>query len=134
MQTALLSLAASGASSSQIAEAAVIKWRELAAVLSPIIGQHGVAALYRRALHLIRKDYPWLVSAHEEELIFGDFIALKTALAARGSSEASDANMALFQSFYQTLVSLIGESLSDRLLKSILDNPLRGDAAQDTSS
>jgi hypothetical protein len=136
MQAALLSLVAAGASSSQIAEAAVNEWREIDAVLSPIIGPHGVAALYKRALHLIRDDYPWLIAAHEyeDELLFNDFISLKTALAKRTTAEASAANLSLYQSFHTTLVSLIGESLTHRLLTSILDNPLRGDAVQDTSS
>ena len=134
MQAVLVSLAAAGASSGQIAETAVIKWRELNTVLSPIIGPHGVAALYKRALHLIRDDYPWLVSAHDDELAFGDFISLKTALIKRTSAEASAANLSLYQSFHTTLISLIGESLTGRLLSSISDNPLRGDAVQDTSS
>jgi hypothetical protein len=134
MQAALVSLAAAGANSGQIAETAVKKWRELDAVLSPIVGQHGVAALYKRALHLIRDDYPWLVAAHDGERVFGDFVSLKTALTRRTSAEASAANLALYECFHKTLVSLIGESLTDRLLKSILDNPLHGDAVQDTPS
>lgn len=134
MQAALVSLVAAGASSSEIAEIAVKKWRELNAVLSPILGQQGVAALYKRSLHLKRNDYPWLVAADDREVVFGDFISLKTALAKRSSAEASAANLALYQSFHITLVSLIGESLTNRLLKSILDNPLNGDAVQDTSS
>lgn len=121
-------------SSSQIADMAVKKWRELDAVLSPIIGQHGVAALYKRALYLIRNEYAWLASAHEGELVFGDFISLKIALTKQTSTEANAANLALYQSFYKTLVSLIGESLSDRLLFSMLDNSLDGDAVQDASS
>ncbi|ARU26624.1 hypothetical protein [Cellvibrio sp. PSBB006] len=134
MQAALISLIAAGASSNQIAEAAVNEWREIDAVLSPIIGLHGVAALYKRALHLILDDYPWMISAHDEQLVLGDFASLKMALAKRTSAEASAANLSLFQSFHSTLVSLIGESLTDRLLISIVDNPLRGDAAQDIPS
>lgn len=134
MQAALVNLVAAGASSSQIAEAAVNKWQEIDAVLSPIIGPHGVAALYKRALHLIRDDYPWLIATHEEEIVVSDFISLKIALAKRTGAEASAANLSLYQSFYTTLASLIGESLTDRLLTPISENPLRGDAVQDTSS
>lgn len=134
MQAAPGGPTAAGASSSQIAETAVRKWREINAILSPILGQQGVAALYKRALHLTREEYPWLVAAHDGERVFGDFMPLKTALAKRSSAEGSAANLALFQSFQTTLVSLIGESLSTRLLKSFLDNPLNGDAVQDPLS
>lgn len=130
----LLSLVATGASSSQIAEIAVKKWQEIDAVLSPIIGREGMATLYKRALHLIRDDYPWLTAAHEGELAFGDFVALKSVLSERTSAEASAASLALYQRFYKTLVSLIGESLTDRLLKSIEDNVFQGGAERDNSS
>lgn len=131
MQAALIRLAAAGASSSQIAATAVKKWQELDAVLSPVIGHAGVAALYKRALHLLRSDYPWLVSAHDAETTFGEFISLKAALTQRTSAEASAVNLALYLAFYKTLVSLIGESLTDRLLQSIWENPSHGDAVED---
>lgn len=134
MEAALVSLAAAGASSGEIAETAVKKWRELAVVLSPIIGQQGVTALYKRALHLIRDDYPWLLSNDDGEPVVDDFSSLEKALANRSSTEASAANLALYKSFHTTLVSLIGASLTDRLIASIFDNTLRGDAVQDTTS
>ena len=132
MQEAMgrLTATGAGASSSQIAEAAIRKWQEFDAALSPILGSHGVAALYERSLHLIHDDYPWLVSDQNEVRASGDFTSLKTALTKRTSAEASAANSLLYQTFHTTLVNLIGELLVDRLLKSTLDYPLHLDPAQ----
>lgn len=134
MKATLLRLVAEGASSRQIADTAVLKWLELDAVLSPIIGQNGVAALYNRSIHSVQITYPWLVAAHESDVEYGDFATLRSALTKKTSAEASAANLALYQAFYNTLISLIGAPLTDRLLESISDEPSSGDAVQDPSS
>ncbi|HTF86264.1 MAG TPA: hypothetical protein VL987_16895 [Cellvibrio sp.] len=129
----LISLVATGMNSNQIAEIAAEAWQEIDGVLSPIIGREGMAMLYKRALHLIRDEYPWLMAAHEGENAFADFAALKTALSERTKVEASAASLALYQRFYKTLVNLIGEPLTDRLFKSIPDNALQREAKQNDS-
>src|SRR5688500_8873461 len=48
------------ASAAQIAEAVIATFSEIDAVLSPIIGTRGVAALYRRSLHLTAATHPWM--------------------------------------------------------------------------
>lgn len=130
----LVSLVAKGLSSNQIAEIAVEAWQEIDAVLSPIIGREGMAMLYKRALYLIREDYPWLLAAHEVEHAFGDFALLKMALSERSRGEARAASLALYQRFCKTLESLIGESLTDRLLKSIADTVFQDEAGRDNPS
>lgn len=129
----LVSLVATGMNSNQIAEIAAEAWQEIDGVLSPIIGREGMAMLYKRALHLIRDEYPWLMAAHEGENAFADFAALKTALSERTKVEASAASLGLYQRFYKTLVNLIGEPLTDRLFKSIPDNALQREAKQNDS-
>ena len=47
--------------------------------MSPIIGERGFAAMYKRCLHLIRVDYPWLAAVHEAAPAAYDFTALQTA-------------------------------------------------------
>lgn len=123
MKATFVRLAAEGATAKQVADEAVLKWRELDSALSPIIGKRGVTALYKRALHLIRADYPWLVAAHAGEFLFGDFVSLHTALTRQGGAVAASANLALYDSFYHLLISLIGLSLTERLLQSVQDHP-----------
>jgi hypothetical protein len=47
------------ASARQVADAASTIWSNINSAMSPIIGQHGVAALFKRSLHLQQVNYPW---------------------------------------------------------------------------
>ena len=118
--------------SAAIAAAAVSTWGEIAAALSTIIGHGGVVALYQRSLHLTRADYPWLSAADESELRVNGFAALGTALAQQTSLDAAAAQAALMHTFRDLLLSLIGSSLTERLLGSVWDPPSGGHAGQDT--
>lgn len=61
-----------------------------------------------------------------------DLAALK-AILAQQDSETATAGGALLQTFYELLASLVGPSLTERLLRSVWENPLSGPPAQDTS-
>jgi len=126
-------LASEGADPGRIAEAAVTMWHDLGDALSPIVGLSGVAALYKRSLYLARVSYPWLAAVHEGSAQPGDFSFLRTALTQQTSSTAADAHVALLQTFHNLLNSLIGESLTERLLLPVYASLFNGDAVQDTS-
>lgn len=123
----------------QIADLSVSTWRAVDAALSPVIGQRGVAALYKRSLYLTRADHPCLSAVYEGELGPGEFAGLHTALSAQSNADAAAANGALLQAFHDLLANLIGALLTRQLLRSVLppsifDNPSGGHAVQDTSS
>ena len=101
--------------------------------MSPIIGQRGVGALYRRSLSLICADYPWLAAAHEGEFQPAEFAALRTARSEQTSQNAAAVNGVLLQTFYDLLTKLIGASLTERLLRSVWDNLSSGHAVQDAT-
>jgi hypothetical protein len=124
---------AEGTETGRIADAAVATWLGVAAALSPIIGERGFAAMYKRCLHLMRVDYPWLTAVHEAAPAAYDFTALQTALALQTDSTAAAANGALLRCFYDLLITLIGESLTQRLLDPVLVDPSSGDAAQESA-
>lgn len=126
-------LVAAGADSRQIGERAASTWLGVDSALSPIIGERGVAALFKRSLYLRRIEYPWLAAAHEGELPPEPYACLREALAQQTTSSAAAANGALLQTFYALLSDLIGASLTERLLRAVWDNPSSGDAVQDTS-
>lgn len=125
--------AAEGLDASQIADAVVQAWQGIDAALAPIIGKGSVAVLYLRSLHLIEPAHPCLASMQPTEPTSVDLAALKSMLAQQDSATAAAVGGALLQTFYELLASLVGPSLTGRLLHSVWENPLSGPSAQDTS-
>lgn len=123
-----------GADSATVAAAAVSIWQDVDVALAPIIGQSGVAALYKRSLYLTLVEHPYLVTAYEGSLRAGEFVGLNTALAQQTPADALAATIALLNTFHDLLTHLIGGSLFERLLRSVWDKPSSGDAAKDTVS
>ena len=121
------------ANAEQLADAIVAVWREIDHALHPIIGHRGVAALYNRSLQARRGRPP--VAGRRPGGRAGrhrlDGAARRPAAAA--AADAAAAGTALFQTFQQLLASLIGASLTERLLQSRLDPPSGRPPAQDTT-
>jgi hypothetical protein len=130
----LTRLAADGADALQIADSVVAVWRELDAALSPIIGGRGVAALFKRSLLLTAPEHTSLVADHWDVQAQGDFDALRASLKQQSVANAIATHGALLQQFIDLLTTLIGKSLTERLLQSVLDNPPRHGAVQELSS
>ena len=127
-------VAAHDANAAQIADAMVATWHEIDAALTPIIGSKAVVALYKRSLHLTAKTHPWLAGTHEGVQATLDLAALKATLAQRSSADAALGGNALLQTFHQLLCSLVGPSLTERLLRPVWADPSSGPPAQDTKS
>jgi hypothetical protein len=121
-----------GVAPARIAEIATSQWRAFDAALSPIIGSQGVIALFRRCLLLTLPAYPWLGHVSEENDPRGDFDALQAKLAQQPSDIAAAASGALFQSFHDLLTTLIGGSLTERLLRSSWDSILGGSSTEES--
>jgi hypothetical protein len=121
------------ASAEQVADAVVAICLEIDHALHPTIGHGGVAALFNRSLSLTAAAYPWLARDHPTVLAAFDPSSLKAVLVQQSSAEAAAGGHALFQSFRELLASLVGASLTDRLLRSVWAHP-SGASPQDTSS
>jgi len=102
------------------------------ASLSPIIGARGVNALYQRSLHVTADTHAWLAALRDDEPKALDVSSLKLAFAGQSAADATAAGDALLRNFQQLLTSLIGPSLSERLLRSVWTDTSSGPAAQDT--
>jgi hypothetical protein len=111
--------AGKGADAAQLTDWILATWQEIAAVLSPIIGQGGVAALYRRSLHLAGQAYPWLAVMEEGVQTSINLAALKSALSQQTSADAAAGGGALLQTFHDLLATLVGPSLTEQLLRSV---------------
>lgn len=116
----------------RVADTAVRTWRSIDAVLSPIIGQQGFAALYRRCIHLRREADPGLAAAHEGVVGPDHFAALHVALSQRTGAQAELAQRELLQALHDLLVTLIGEPLTTRLLRPVWDAAASATDPQDT--
>lgn len=99
-----------------VAEATLVIWGQVASQLTPVIGARGVDALFSRSLHLTSAAFPWLAVPGEQGRPAAQRAGLKARLAGREADAATAAGSALLATFTELLASLIGESLSGRLL------------------
>jgi len=131
--TAFLEAAVSaGASSEEVAALVTTTLLRIDLALSPIVGQRGMAALYKRSLHISRPMHPWLPTAAEAAEAEMDLADLTAALATRTSADTAAAGAQLLESFRALLTTLIGESLTERLLRPVWATLLSGPTARDT--
>ena len=121
-----------GASSRQVAEMVASAFRGIDRVLMQIIGQRGVAALYKRSVHLAGQDHPWLPRSREGIHTALDVTGLTTELALQPAAVAAAAGGLLLQIFCELLASLIGVPLSNQLLRTVWATLLSGPSAQET--
>lgn len=105
-----------------VLDAVVSTWQTMAAQLEPVIGARGVSVLLNRALYLTVKSYPWMKPTNAQEAA-EPMDNLKLRFADRTALEASEAGCALLVTFTELLASLIGESLTERLLACVWQAP-----------
>ena len=102
-----------------VAKAAIGTWHDVALRLAPVIGAQGVYVLFRHALYVTAKSFPWLAMATNEGSNTDLLAMLQARLAASEAEAAIEASNALLLNFAELLAGLIGESLSERLLAPI---------------
>lgn len=120
------------ANAAQVADAIGAIWEQIDDALTPIIGSQGVVALYKRTVRLTCALHPWVAGGLEGIASELDPMVLKSVLARRSGAEAAAAGSAFLHIFHDLLASLVGPSLTERLLRSAWANPLSGPPAQDT--
>ena len=123
-----------GASSQEVAEVVVRAFQGIGQMLEPIIGQRGMAALYRRSLQLAGPVCACMSAASQAGSMAMDLAFLEAELARQNAADAATAGTALLHVFHVLLTSLIGPSLTERLLRSIWADFLSGSSARDTKS
>ncbi|WP_157615170.1 hypothetical protein [Rhizobacter sp. Root404] len=122
-----------GASSEDVAALVATAFRGFDSELAPILGRRRTSALYRRSLHLCRPGNPWLPTLEDNGSDI-DAAALASTLSKRTSAEAALAGTQLLESFQALLTTLIGETLTERLLRPVWATLLSGSSARDTKS
>lgn len=121
-----------------VAEASQRAWGRVFVSLSPVIGQQGVAALYKRCLYLSRDEHPDLALLYERASPASvDLANLQGALSKLGADEAATVQAALGRCFAELLSQLIGAALAERLLHplgELISPPLSGGPAAEDQS
>ena len=125
---------ADGADAEQVADAIVAVWQEIDQALHPIIGHRGVAALYNRSLNVTAATYPWLAIDQPAVSAAVDPSGLRAALVQQAAAEAAAGGSALLHRFHELFASLVGPSLTQRLLRSVWTHPSGASPMQDTDS
>jgi stage V sporulation protein SpoVS len=121
-----------GADAKQVAQAVAAVWQEIDQALSPIIGAGGVLALFQRSVHLAAVQHPWLQLGLGTPRQAGfDTGALAALLARQDAAQALACGTLLCHSLHGLLTSLIGASLTGRLLLPVWGPPPSSASAQD---
>ncbi|MBC7480436.1 MAG: hypothetical protein H7337_00620 [Rhizobacter sp.] len=115
------------------ADTMVWAWKDINAALTPLVGQGGVAALYHRSLHLTAKLHPWLAVPPAGIKSVIDLDALHTLLGSQSLAEATAGGEAFLGTFHELIASLIGLSLTERLLFPVWDKYMNASPEQDPS-
>ena len=107
------------------ADLSAVLWKSLATELSMIIGKRGFESLYARSLARASAEFAWLAAPSAPSAPSppsaqpaGDAFALLTArLKTRTPAEAQAASAALLCIFTDILILLIGELLTNSILR-----------------
>lgn len=99
-----------------VARAASEVWVLMASRLIPVIGDNGVDAILDRSLRLTGVVFPWLADSGEEVGHAAFPARIVELMAGREPMVASQASSSLLITFTELLATLIGNSLTRRLL------------------
>jgi hypothetical protein len=122
-----------GSDAARVAHAMAAILDEINAALAPIVGQRGVAALYQRSLRKASAAHPWMGPVAADIPAVLDVTALCAALSRLAPAQALAGGEALLGSFHGLLASLVGPSLTERLLRSVWSHPPGAPSLQDNS-
>jgi hypothetical protein len=98
-------------------------WRLIETQLVPVIGARGLDVLFRRALHQTITAFPWLAASVDRGGSAGPLPSLMACLATQHTATAAEAVSALLLTFAELLATLIGDSLTERLLAPVWARP-----------
>jgi|GEM_PF-4681271 len=106
-------------------------WEAITHALTPVIGVHGMSALYKRTLLICAAEHSWLPTFRDDTSLAMELSALRSALLRQPASKAAAAGEAMTSTILALLVSLIGSRLTEQLLQSATP-PTLGERRQPT--
>jgi hypothetical protein len=100
-------------------------WTAIADELVPIVGDRGFVALFNRCLDICGTTFPWLLKAPARSSPPRCFDMLGAQLSGCEPPEGLAASRALFSTFHDLLLMLIGEPLAGGVLEAAWRDLLR---------
>ena len=116
-----------------IAKATFETWLLMSAQLTPVIGGNGVEAILKRSVHLTSVVFPWMAIPDAQLDLDSLPGRISVLLAGREPAAAAQASSSLLITFTELLATLIGNSLTKRLLDPVWV-PASGVVAQEKTS
>jgi hypothetical protein len=104
------------------AELAMGLWERVATPIIALVGEAGFDSLYARSVFLAQSTFPWLTEPTQAPPDGQRFAKLRADLEGQPFELASDANRLLLIIFTDTLASLIGDHLTERVLAAAWGN------------
>lgn len=131
IQRALTREAGTDADTKTLAAATLRVYDALAGQLAPLIGDGGVRALTARSLHLVQRDFPWLAEAQEPDPSKGPLAQLGFYMERQEPAVAAEAATAALAALGGLLETLIGATLTMRVLRAAWPSAFPGETRQE---
>jgi hypothetical protein len=90
--------------------------------LAPVIGDMGITAVYARAVNLAKRQSPGILPISPSKIRNSRRIDLQEVLAQQEAGVALDGAVAIMTRFVELLAELVGEELTDHLLRDVWPN------------
>jgi hypothetical protein len=112
----LAQCAGNASDANRIAAAMVALRLQISARLAPVIGARGVDVLFSRAVYLCARSFSWLGVAGDRARGTNSVDDISARIERQGAAVAAAASCEFLYTFTVLLATLIGDSLTDRLL------------------
>ena len=109
-----------------VVDAAIKLWEQMATEIISIVGESGFNSLYSRSIFLTQSTFPWVTASTKSPLTDQRFAELKMNFEGQTPAQAIEANSLLLITFTDILASLIGEQLTNTILRSAWGNDATG--------
>ena len=109
-----------------VVDAAIKLWEQMATEIISIVGESGFNSLYSRSIFLTQSTFPWVAASTKSPLTDQRFAELKMNFEGQTPEQAIEANSLLLITFTDILASLIGEQLTNTILRSAWGNDATG--------
>lgn len=119
-----------GADAGVLGESTAVAWNSIVETLNPVLGVRGVESLSRRCVFVAAVQRAWLRELHDPSAAGIPRLSLVDAFTRQPPAEAAAGGALLIKTLNELLTSLVGASLTERLLQPVWNDFLRGTETQ----
>ena len=130
--TFLLGKVKQGNTASDVAQFVMTSCFEIDKALSPVLGRRGLEGMFKRSMHLASVTQPWLNASVDGFDLSADLTEIQGVLKRQSPELAARGGGLFLEQFHGLLTTLVGPSLTERLLRSVWTTFLSGPSAQDS--